>query len=187
MSAMKPRSEAWALWSSIALSSALALGACSATPDASGLTRTNEDLRKPFADGHVADALGMKCGSLDCHGQQARNLRIYSQYGLRLSPGEVAGNNLITQGEIDEDFRSVAGLEPEIFTQVVADGGANPERLTLIRKARGTEAHKGHAIMVVGDAMDTCLTQWLTGAPAASYVGKCDEAAVLPNAPPGTP
>lgn len=168
----------------VALGAVVGAGACSAAPDSASYTVTSEALRGSFTNGHVAAALGMGCGTLDCHGQQGRNLRIYSQYGLRRSPSDRPGDNPITQAEIDEDFRSVAGLEPEIFNLVVESGGAEPERLTLIRKGRGTEAHKGHAAMKPGDALDGCLTAWLTGADPATFVAKCDEAAAPPNLTP---
>jgi hypothetical protein len=54
-------------------------------------------------------------------------------------------------------------LEPEIMTQVVTSGGASPDRLTMVRKARGTEHHKGGTLFQVGDDQDTCVTSWLGG------------------------
>ena len=49
------------------------------------------------------------------------------------------------------------------MSAVVADGGAHPERLTLIRKARGTEKHAGGARVVAGDPQDRCILSWLSG------------------------
>ena len=66
--------------------------------------------------------------------------------------------------ELAVDYQSVVGLEPEILAAVVEQGGAQPERLTLVRKARGSEHHKGGALIMVGDAQDRCLTSWLAGA-----------------------
>ena len=57
----------------------------------------------------------------------------------------------------------MVGLEPEVMSAVVSQGGAQPERLTLVRKARGTEAHKGGSLMNAGDDRDVCLTSWLAG------------------------
>ena len=53
------------------------------------------------------------------------------------------------------------GLEPEITSAVIGDDGADPERLALIRKARGTEAHKPGAVIEAGDATDDCIVSWL--------------------------
>jgi hypothetical protein len=83
---------------------------------------------------------------------------------LRLAPTDVPGGRATTTDEIDADYQSVIGLEPEILAAVVQDGGARPERLTLVRKARGTEHHKGGALITPGDAQDRCLTSWLAGA-----------------------
>jgi hypothetical protein len=33
----------------------------------------------------------------------------------------------------------------------------------MVRKARGTESHKGGQIWTQGDDSDTCLTSWLAG------------------------
>jgi hypothetical protein len=166
--------------SAVVLAAASGLGACSAPPRANTYVQLTEDLKPSFTTGDVAPALGWSCGSLDCHGTVARNMRIYSQYGLRLAPNDTSASSLstpITQHEIDADFRSVSALEPEIMDQVVAEGGADPERLTFIRKARGTEHHKGGTIMVQGDALDTCLTSWLAGKVDQA---SCDAAAQPP-------
>jgi hypothetical protein len=112
----------------------------------------------------VSDLLDHRCGSLDCHGTVGRNLRILGHEGLRLDPADLPGGSPTTTAELAANYDSVVSLEPEIMSAVVADGGAHPERLTLVRKARGTESHKGGALIVVGDAQDRCLTSWLAGA-----------------------
>ena len=146
---------------------ALAATAACVTPNPDARVVATVPDRKSFPA--VADALVYHCGSLDCHGTTARNLRLYGSLGLRL-PTNDAGDRIATSiagktttGEYDEDFLSVVALEPEILSQVVAEGGAEPERLTFIRKARGTEHHKGLAPFVAGDSGDTCLTSWLAG------------------------
>ncbi len=173
---MSPRRPS-SLLAALALAVAAFAGACAGTPNAKGYMQETEALHQPFIAGDVAPAIGWSCGSLDCHGTVARNMRIFSQYGLRLGTTDTPGGMPITQSEIDADFRSVSSLEPEIMNQVVADGGAHPERLTLIRKARGTEHHKGGTIMVPGDHLDTCLTTWLAGAPNQA---ECDAASQPP-------
>jgi hypothetical protein len=39
----------------------------------------------------VGEMLHTRCGSLDCHGQVGRNLRLYGTNGLRLAPGDIPG------------------------------------------------------------------------------------------------
>lgn len=86
-----------------------------------------------------------------------------------------------TPSERLDNWRSICGLEPEIMTIVYCcsagegscggfDYAANcvdpedydPERLTLVRKARLREKHKGAQIWGTGDDGDKCLTNWLT-------------------------
>lgn len=114
----------------------------------------------------VADLLIHRCGSLDCHGTPFRNLRLYGREGLRsdkdASPSYLLGSQTTTQ-EYDEDYQSVVGLEPEVMSQVASQGGAAPERLTLVRKGRGQEAHKGGSLYSTGDDRDKCFTSWLAG------------------------
>lgn len=118
--------------------------------------------RAPFDA--VANALQPSCGTLDCHGQAGRNLRLYGGRGLRLAPGDDAADGATTAAEYDANYRSVVGLEPEALDEVVRQGGADPERLSLIRKPRNRERHKGGLQMLVGDPLDRCLTSWLAGA-----------------------
>lgn len=100
----------------------------------------------------VADLLVHRCGSLDCHGTTARNLRLFGSIGLRLSPTDrPVSKGQTTVAEYDEDYASVIGLEPELTSAVVTAGGTNPERLTFLRKARGTEHHKGNTLWQAGD------------------------------------
>jgi hypothetical protein len=103
------------------------------------------------------------CGTLDCHGQIGRNLRFFGARGLRLAPQDNPGDNATTAREYDEDYFSLIGLEPELLSDVIADGGARPERLSLVRKARALDAHKGGRLMVPGDPRDLCLLSWLAG------------------------
>jgi hypothetical protein len=114
----------------------------------------------------VAQLLEVRCGSVECHGNVARNLRLYGSAGLRWSSTERPLVPLCdTPTEVDQDYESLVGLEPEAMSVVVAAGGANPDRLTLVRKARGVESHKGGQIWTQGDDSDTCLVAWLSGHP----------------------
>jgi hypothetical protein len=149
--------------------------ACSApSPDA----RFVETMPDTTTFPEVAAMLLQACGTLDCHGTVARNLRLYGDTGLRASPTDVPSTLIpTTADEIAQDYDSVVGLEPEIMSDVVASGGADPERLTFLRKARGTESHKGGAVVVPGDPRDVCMTTWLQGHADASA---CAAALALP-------
>ncbi len=124
----------------------------------------------------VEDALARRCGTLDCHGRRERNLRLYGASGLRLDPSHIPGVDDTTEAEYDASYRSVVGLEPELIRAVVAEQGRDPERLTLVRKARGLEHHRPGPILRAGDAADRCLISWL-----ASVIdeARCAEAAQL--------
>ncbi|HEY0709628.1 MAG TPA: hypothetical protein VGG33_22645 [Polyangia bacterium] len=111
----------------------------------------------------VGDALIASCGTLDCHGQIGRNLRIYGNHSLRLRTEDNPGGNPTTDAEYDATYWSTIGLEPELLAQVVIAKGAQPERLQLFRKARGDDKHKGGLLMKPGDPIDRCLLGWLAG------------------------
>ena len=125
-----------------------------------GPDRSQFDMVQPFMEN--------SCGSLDCHGVRYRNLKVYGFNGLRLVPGDVPGGNPTTPAEVDATYQSVVFLEPEIMNAVVAAQGADPERLTLVRKARGTEQHAGGAVLAVGGNGDRCLTTWLANSTDAT-------------------
>jgi hypothetical protein len=114
----------------------------------------------------VADMLIHRCASLDCHGQPGRNLKLYGVIGLRLQAGDTPSLpgplGWASADEYAADYRSVVGLEPEVMTQVIDDGGKNPERLSLVAKPRNLQVHKGGTLMVPGDIQDKCLLSWLT-------------------------
>jgi len=111
----------------------------------------------------VANALQASCGTLDCHGQSGRALRLFGGRGLRLSAADDSGGGVTTTAEYDAAYWSVVGLEPELLSAVVRDRGALPERLTMIAKARGIEKHKGGTLIKPRDSLDSCLTSWLAG------------------------
>ncbi len=156
-----------------------AIAACSVPPVDSRYTPL--DLPPAASFPPVAELLDVRCGSLDCHGTVARNLRIFGSAGLRWSP---ADRPLVPPceppDEVAQDYESVVDLEPETMNAVVAGGGQDPEMLAMVRKARGTESHKGGQIWSKGDESDTCLVSWLAGATDA---GACERAVqnVLPG------
>ncbi len=128
-------------------------------PSPSSTTPIDGPPRDQFDD--LGLLMGKRCGTLDCHGQVGRNLRIYSQDGLRLSTADVPGGRPTTTAELDADYESAIALQPEIMNQVVKDGGKDPDRLTLVRKPRAEEHHKGGQLFVIGDPQDICMTSWL--------------------------
>jgi hypothetical protein len=127
----------------------------------------------------VSDVLERRCGTLDCHGQTARPLRIYGQLGLRSQdPKDLKGLSdddkkkifsgvdalPTTAAEQLDNYQSACSLEPEL-TALVVTGAAQPETLTLVRKPRLLEKHKGGVLWNQGDVGDTCIINWLTGQP----------------------
>jgi hypothetical protein len=116
----------------------------------------------------VGAAMQLRCATLDCHGQVGRNLRLYGIGGLRLStPESLIADPLAdptTPAELDASYASTIGLEPEALWQVIAQG-ADPNQLSLVRKMRGIEKHKGGQLAHAGDPLDRCLVLWLTDKP----------------------
>jgi hypothetical protein len=155
------RASAWARAAVVAALAALAALACGG-PSPDGRFAVVAPSRASFTP--VGLYLAHRCGSLDCHGAVTRNLKIYGADGLRLDPADLAGQGMTTVAELDVDYRSVVALEPEAMAAVVEDGGARPDRLSLIRKARGQERHPTPRLVQVGDDQDVCLTSWLAGA-----------------------
>jgi hypothetical protein len=111
----------------------------------------------------VADAMQLHCGTLDCHGQIGRNMRLYGQYGMRLTPDATPLGPITTQEEYNASYESVVGLEPEIMSQVV-QLQLPPDALAMVRKPLGIELHKGGQVFQQGDPLDRCIVGWLIGA-----------------------
>jgi hypothetical protein len=156
-----PRIFRFCLWLSLSVA-----GCGSAEPEAGRLTAAQLPSRAQFPV--VSAAMQHRCATLDCHGQVGRNLRLYGFGGLRRSTPEspIADPTLdpTTESELDASYASTVGLEPEDLWRVVAQG-ADPSHLSIVRKTRGTEKHKGGQLAEIGDALDRCLVLWLTGKP----------------------
>ncbi len=162
----------------VALSAAVAvsLGAACSSFDQNAVTETTAPDFGQFsqpdtigADGGatagVSAVLEKRCGTLDCHGQMGRPLRIFGLYGLRLisqDAANVPGQQPTTQTEYVANYQSVLGLQPELMTEVV-QGNAPPTDLLLLRKPLQLERHKGGAVINQGDDAYTCLLSWLGG------------------------
>ncbi len=142
-----------------------AVVACSAPPDTARGTEVFPPDYNAFK-GPVGPSafLERRCGTLDCHGQIGRPLRIFGQRGLRLvdEAGLIPGAVPTTDAEQRANFQAVISLEPETMSIVVAEG-VGPERLLLIKKPRLQEGHKGGQITIAGDDGDRCLTSWVIG------------------------
>ena len=109
----------------------------------------------------VALVLVDKCGSIDCHGSKYRNFRLYGYSSQRLDPLAKPSAGEMTKEEAVENYNSLVALEPQLIQQVIREGGAKPDRLTFMRKAREHEAHKGGKPITEGDNADLCLQSWL--------------------------
>lgn len=134
----------------------------------------------------VSSVLEARCGTLDCHGSIARPLRIYGRTGLRkyidfsatdpesqvliaeIEAGAGAaeyysgGAQGTTNAEVADNYRSLCGLEPEVMDRV-RRGEESPEALTLMRKARLVEKHKGGKVFIPAQSPgDECFVRWLT-------------------------
>ena len=164
-------------FSRAALGAGLALAAvlsCS-TPDPHAETPVIAPTEASF--GPVATYLEHRCGTLDCHGTRYRNLRIWGQDGMRLSIGDIPGGTQTSPAELDATYQAIVQLEPEILAEVTAQHGAQPERLTLVQKARGLSKHAGGTILAAGDPRDRCIVSWLSGATDDTA---CSDALSLP-------
>ena len=162
---------------------ALALGAlgvlvaCS-TPEQG---RTSAATLDAASFGPVSGMLLARCGSLDCHGSRYRNYRLVGNGAGRLDGPDAAStpeDTEATAAEVAYNFQSPLGVEPETMREVAAAKGAGADRLTLVRKGRGQEAHKGDQRIVPGDAADRCLLSWLAG---ATDTTACKDALVEPR------
>jgi hypothetical protein len=113
----------------------------------------------------LGDVLEVHCGTLDCHGSQERNLRIYGTYGIRLAPDGVSGTGSTTEEEYRATYDAIIAIQPEVLSTIVQEGGSRPERWIVVTKGRGTEVHVGEGQLPAGSSGDVCLTSWLAGLP----------------------
>jgi len=139
---------------------------------------------------NVSSVLEKRCGSLDCHGDMARPLRIMGNTGLRLftpeefeSPslaeeagGVPSGQKPTSELELEQNRLSICGVEPE-RTEKVVRGELEPAELMLIRKPTLRERHKGEQVFLKGGAGESCVTSWLRG---EVIVADCVEAVQSP-------
>jgi len=110
----------------------------------------------------VSGVLESRCGTLDCHGAPARNMRIYGVFGLRANGNAVTGNPDTTEEDLDATYESVTGVDPEALSRVLA-GAEDPSRWIVLSKGTGRESHVGEARLPSGSAGHRCLVEWATG------------------------
>jgi hypothetical protein len=158
--------------------------ACS-PPDKGSIDRKVEIRASPgsFREAGVSTVFEKRCGSLDCHGNTGRNLRIYSSNGLRLpnDAGLVPGQGATTIDESTANYQSILTLEPEQTNRVL--DGADPHTLLILKKPLALEKHKGGQVINKGDDAETCIVSWLEEDPALAPVNKdaCTTAGVFPK------
>ena len=172
---------------SVALTIAITLvsSACLEDPEGRKAFRCpNPDVFTLF----VSPMIERRCGTLDCHGNDFRPMRIYGELGLRHpqpTPDGIynrTGGNATTQFEAFENYRSICATEPEKIAEVEADpGGQSVNNLLLVRKARGQEGHKGGKVFNSFDDSDLCVVGWLRGDNPKAVRAACAKA--LENLP----
>ena len=130
----------------------------------------------------VTTVFEKRCGSLDCHGNPGRNMRIYSSRGLRLpnDAGLSVGVGDTTLDEITANYQSIMTLEPEQTNKVL--DGEDPNTLLVLKKPLAVESHKGGQTIRQGDDAANCILSWLKE-DLTSPVDKnaCAQAAIFPK------
>lgn len=126
----------------------------------------------------VSPFMEKRCGTLDCHGQIARPLRLYGQLGLRMNErdGGIRDTSPTSAAELTANYFAVVGLEPEDVSDDVVSKGGHTDFL-LLKKPLGIEGggvrHKGGPVLRATDPGYECLTSWLAGKvnPASCIAG----------------
>jgi hypothetical protein len=165
-----------------------ALSSCASVPDDKRFTALANPNYPVFRDS-VDPYIEKQCGTLDCHGQPGRGLRVYGFRGLRLysqEAGLIPGLQQTTAEEVNANYFALISVEPETFNRVMARNGEDPTQLLFLRKALNYERHKGGAVMSFGQDPYNCIVAWLKlpSDPNAKLSpadqGSCDKAKQLP-------
>ena len=129
------------------------------------------------AGASVSEYMTRRCGTLDCHGSEARPMRLYGRLGLR-DPGEsnYSGGAATTPLELTDSYAAVCSVQPEQTQAAVDDNGASGELLLIVQKARGIEGHKGGQVVTQGSPGDNCIAGWLRGDEPAMIAAACQAA-----------
>lgn len=126
----------------------------------------------------VSPLVERRCGTLDCHGHDQRWFRLYGELGLRHRDElNQSGGDATTDLELEANYRSICSSEPNKISEVTQDpGGQSVNQLLLVRKARGTERHKGGKVLDSFDDADLCIVGWLRGDNPKSVRSACQKA-----------
>src|SRR6185437_541330 len=124
-----------------------------------------------FTDNKVSQMMERRCGSLDCHGAEGRPLRLYSQWGLRLSPSKdgTRVSGATTKAEQAANYEAVVGLQPEELSTCFQSKGAVFDTLQLLKKPIDIDGqgirHKGGPVLrpTLTDPGWQCLYGWVSG------------------------
>jgi hypothetical protein len=154
----------------IALSLSLA-ASCAASPDPNQAAVMSPPDRDQFTKGGVSAFMERRCGTLDCHGQIGRPLRIYGQFGLRRTPPDQPGaprpDGVTTDDERLDNYYAVVDLEPEAIGYAHATNGADKDFLLLKKPLdieNGGVRHKGGPVLrQIDDPGFRCLVTWIDG------------------------
>jgi len=162
------------------------LGAISSSCVAADATTTGSvPDSNSFITNDVSLFMERRCGSLDCHGQTGRPMRLYSVWGLRLDTGTngARDTSATTDKERLENYRAVVGLEPERLEEIFTTPSGelpNFDNYQLLLKpldiVGGGVRHKGGPVLrqTTSDDGWVCLSGWVTN--NADKVA-CDNAA----------
>ncbi len=144
----------------LSLFAAFTVGCTDTTRDPIGLNVGDEIVLGT----EVQPYLGLGCGSLDCHGDQGRALRIYAKFGLRESPD--LRTLAVSQSEVAANASALAAL---------ADGEP-ANHLALLKglaTSEGGLAHIGGDIWANTSAPGyQCVLAYLSGSANATACGE---------------
>lgn len=127
---------------------------------------------------HVSPVMEKRCGTLDCHGNLFRPMRLYGETGLRhIAENNYSGGTSTTAIELQANYVSICSVEPEKTDEVARDpGGQAVNRMLLVKKARGQEGHKGGQVFNAFDESDLCVVGWLRGDAESAVAEACQKA-----------
>lgn len=112
-----------------------------------------------YYEAHVQVVVGYGCGSLDCHGDPGRPLRLYARDGLRLR-AELRGEEL-TAEEAALNAQAFLGIDP-----APSAIDAHVALLKPLAEAAGGLPHVGGDVWESrDDDAYRCVYGWLAGAP----------------------
>lgn len=140
-------------WIGIAVVAAAAATSAAACADDGGrVTLADLDLAAYVRD--VQPIMEARCGTLDCHGNAGRALRLYAETGLR-QRAELR-DLPITEAELAANVASLAGVDPE------HRGAAS---LVITKPLADAIGHVGGDVWLRADEPQVvCVVAWLTGA-----------------------